>query len=227
MRKRHLFDPRLTLAFALALAGAACAGSDSMLAPNHGRVHFVLGSGDGAVAVGGPAAVESLDGSNVTTGVTDPLHGDDDGPPRPFIKSANVIFSSVLARNLDGVLVNVDMDLPDTVDVLRLEGGRQVQLPDGDLPAGTYDQVVVVMTGVHVVLGNDTQLTISHPGGGWTAIVPLCPPVEVEDSGTSTVSLTLEVRNSFLWGGDRFHFEPRFKPPLACRPVPPPPPPAP
>ncbi|MSR19911.1 MAG: DUF4382 domain-containing protein [Gemmatimonadetes bacterium] len=227
MRKRHLFDPRLTLAFALALAGAACAGSDSMLAPNHGRVHFVLGSGDGAVAVGGPAAGESLDGSGTTTGVTDPLHGDGDGPPRPMIKTANVTFSSVLARNVDGVLVNVDTDLPVKVDVLRLEGGRQIQLPDGDLLAGTYDQVVVVMTEVQIVLGNDTPLTINPPGGGWTAIVPLCPPVEVEDSGTSTVSLTLEVRNSFLWGGDGFHFEPRFRLPLACRPVPPPPPPAP
>jgi hypothetical protein len=221
MSKRHSFDPRLALAFALALTGAACAGSDSMLAPNHGRVRFVLGAGDGTVAVGGPAAVGSLEGGGITTGTTDPLH--DGEPTRPFIKSANVTFSSILARDLDGVLVNVDMDLPATVDVLTLESGRQIQLPEGELTAATYDQVVVVMTQVQIVLGNDTQITINPPGGGWTAIVPLCPPVEVEDSGTSTVSLTLEVRNAFLWFGDRFHFEPRFRPPLGCRLVPPPP----
>ena len=226
---RPLFDPKVALGFALALVVAACAGSDSMLAPNHGRVHFVLGSGD--LAVAGPVAVESIDGTHDDTGTTDPFHGDSVGdgpvPVRPLIKSANVTFSSILARDLDGVLVNVDMDLPVTVDVLRLEGGRQIQLPEGELPAATYDQVVVVMTEVQIVLGDDTQITINPPGGGWTAIVPLCPPVEVEDSGPATVSLTLEVRKAFLWFGDRFHFEPRFRPPLACQPVPPPPPPAP
>ena len=225
MTRRHLSVPRSLLVLALALAGAACAGSDGMLAPNHGRVRFVLGSGDGAIAVGAPAGVSAPDvGNTVTGGMIEALDGSD-GPtePRTFIKSANVTFSSILARNLDGVLENVDIDLPVTVDVVKLENGRQIQLPEGVLPAGTYDQVVVVMTQVQIVLADDTQITIDPPGGGWTAIAPLCPPVEVADDGESTVSLALEVRRAFLFDGGRFHFEPRFKRPFGCATVPPPP----
>lgn len=203
---------RSLFALALVLAGAACSGSDGMLAPNHGRVRFVLGGDGGSAAVSGPVAVESL-------------HEDGDQPERPFIKSANVTFSSILARNLDGVFVDVEMELPVTVDVLTLEGGRQIQLPEGELPAATYDRLLVNMTEVQVVLADDTQITVNPPGGGWAAIVPLCPPLEIEDAGTSTVSLALEVRRSFFWMGDRFHFAPRFRPPFGCGEVVPPPPP--
>lgn len=220
MSRRHLSDPGSLLALALALAGAACSGSDGMLAPNHGRVRFVLGSSDGV------AGVSAFDiGTNVTGGTIEPLDGDGPTEPRRFIRSANVTFSSILTRNLDGVLENVDIDLPATVDVVRLENGRQIQLPEAVLPAGTYDQVVVVMTEVQIVLADDTQITINPPGGGWTAIAPLCPPVEVTDDGESTVALALDVRGAFLFDGGRFHFAPRFRPPFGCATMPPPPPP--
>jgi hypothetical protein len=209
----RLIDSRWVLALALAAAG--CAGSDSMLTPNQGRIRFVLGAGDGAVAVGGPAAVESQTETGVALPGNDALTGEGEYPQHPRIKSANVLFTSILARNLNGVLTNVEMDLPAAVDVIALETGRQVQLPEGELPPAMYDQVVVVMTQVQVVLGDDTTITITPPGGGWTAIVPLCPPVSV-GSGETTVSLTLEVRGSLLWIGDRFRFEPRFKPPFGC-----------
>ncbi|MEQ1855538.1 MAG: DUF4382 domain-containing protein [Longimicrobiales bacterium] len=207
-------------ALALALTLAACSGSDSMLAPNQGRVRFVLGSENGAVAVSGSAGVASATFDGTTFTGTDPLDGGSGNHPRPPVKAANVTFSSILARNLDGVLVNVDMDLPASVDVITLETGRQIQLPEGELAEGTYDQVVVVMTEVSVVLWNDTQITIVPPGGGWTAIVPLCPPVEVEEGGESTVALTLDVRGAFLASGNGFHFMPKFR---GCRPSGPPP----
>ncbi len=216
MRARRWIDSRWVLGLAFVAAG--CAGSDSMLAPNQGRVRFVL-AGDGAPAVGGPAAVEfqSENGGILPGG--DALDG---GPSHPRIKSANVVFTSILARDLNGVLVNVEMDLPATVDVVALETGRQVALPEGELPAGEYDQVVVVMTQVQVVLGDDTTITITPPGGGWTAIVPLCPAVSVNSEET-TVALTLEVRGSLLWLGDRFRFEPRFRRPFGCGAETPPP----
>jgi hypothetical protein len=225
MSPRHLSVSKSLLALALALTGAACAGGDA-LAPNHGRVQFVLG-GDGTLAAGAPMAVESLGGGETLIGGLDPQH-DGEGEERPpFIKAANVTFASILARNLDGVLENVEMELPATVDVVTLETGRQIPLPDGELPAGTYDQVVVVMTEVHLVLWNDTEITINPPGGGWTAISPICPPLVVAVGGSSTVSLTLEVRKSFFFLGDRFHFMPRFRPPFGCGEMPPPPPPPP
>jgi len=215
MTSKSLSNPRSLLVLALALAGAACSGSDGMLAPNHGRVRFVLGSGDGVAAVGAPTEVGAAGGVIAAS-------GDGEGPsePRRHIKSANVTFASILARNLDGVLENVDIDLPATVDVVTLETGRRIQLPEGVLPEGTYDQVVVVMTEVQIVLADDTEITINPPGGGWTAIAPLCPPVEVTDGGEATVSLAIEVRNAFLFDGGRFHFTPRFRRPFGCAPVP-------
>jgi len=220
MNPRHPFESRLLTALAVVAMTAACGGSDGVLAPNHGRVRFVIGGDAGITPTGSPLATSGSD-------TVQPAHDESgDGPSGPgpgdhrafpFIKAANVTFASVLARNLDGVLEDVEMDLPVTVDVVTLETGRQVQLPDGELPAATYDQVVVVMTEVQLVLKDDTEITITPPGGGWTAIVPLCPPIEVEGSGTSTVSLTLDVRNAVVMLDGRFHFAPRFKPPIGCR----------
>lgn len=228
MSRRHLSDPAMAFALALALVSSGCGGSDGMLGPNQGRVRFILSGSSDAAAVDGPMAVEVRSETGEVGSVgTDPVHEEGDPHRHGFFKSANVTFSSILARNLDGVLVNVDMELPTTVDILTLEGGRQIQLPDGELPAATYDQVVVVIKKVEGVTWDGTTISITPPGGGWTAIVPLCPPLEVEDGGTSTVSLTLELKNAVFWMGDRFHFMPRFKPPLACREAPPPPPPAP
>jgi hypothetical protein len=102
------------------------------------------------------------------------------------------------------------MDLPATVDVVRMEGGRTIVLPDGDLPPATYDQIVVVMTEVSAMTRDGTTVTITPPGGGWTAIVPICP-FEVGDGATTVVGLELNLRNAFKWRGNRFHFEPRFR----------------
>jgi hypothetical protein len=60
-----------------------------------------------------------------------------------------------------------------------------------------------------VVLWDGTRITIEPPGGGWTANVPLCPRVAVEEGGTSTVSLTLQVWSALSWYGERLHFEPQ------------------
>jgi len=135
--------------------------------------------------------------------------GGPDYRPVPLFRSAKVTFASILARNLDGVLVDVAMDLPVTVDVTELGGGRHVELPEGELPAGTYDEVVFVVRKVEVELWNETRITIEPPGGGWTANVPLCPRVEVEGGTTSTVSLHIQVWSAFSWWGERLHFEPQ------------------
>lgn len=219
MQQKHQWQPKWLFAVMLGLAASACSGSESLLPADHGRVRFVLGGEGSALTASGPVAVSA---AGIAEGTSEPDQGGGDGhdgnEPRRFIKAANVTFSSILARNLDGVLVNVDLDLPVTVDVLTLETGRQVQLPEGVLPEGTYDQAVVVMTEVQVTLWDDTKITINPPGGGWTAIAPLCPPVEVTGSEDATVSLTLEVRRSFMFANDRFHFAPRFKP--RCPPTP-------
>jgi hypothetical protein len=224
MRSTASSHPKSWLALAFALGAAACSGSEGLMAPNHGRVRFLLDGADGvSLATSGPVGASTADlGPAVDTGTVDPVHPDSASPqPRPLIKAATVTITGIVAVSVAGEFVEVDMDLPATVDVLRLESGRQIQLPDGELPVGAYDKVVVAIGAVQVTLRDDTKITIDPPGSGWTAVSPLCPPVEIEESGDATVALTLEVRNSFFFQDGRFHFAPRFRPPLfGCPPVP-------
>jgi hypothetical protein len=210
MRQRRP-GTHLAASAAALLILAACGTSDP-IAPNHGRVRFVLGAAESPLmapstetgVVRPDSAVASWPD---TTGVVDPYY-----PPYgpiPLYRSVKLTFSSILARNLDGVLVDVVMDLPVTVDASLLEAGHVIELPEGELPVGTYDEVVFVVRKVEVVLWNHTRVTIEPPGGGWTSNVPLCPPVEVEEGGTATVNLKLQVWNAIYWYGDRLHFEPQ------------------
>lgn len=189
----------------LSLALAACQSGDP-LGLHNGRVQLTIASGDVApvaATASGPAAT-----------------GDFEGEHHPYFQSANVTFSSVLARNVDGQLIDMGMDLPVTVDVVAMEeGGRTVTLPDGELPAATYDQIVVVMTEVEAVLHDGTMITITPPGGGWTAVVPICPLV-VEEGATAVVGLMLPVRTAFVFFEGRFRFVPRFRTRLQCEPPP-------
>jgi hypothetical protein len=169
----------------------------------------VLSSGADAavVADGGSAQLDQATGTLQDGAVA--TEGDHGHGHRRIFQSANVTFSSILARDLDGVLVNVTMELPVTVDVLSLDDGKEIVLPEGALPAATYDQVVVVMTEVEGVTHDGTTITITPPGGGWTAIVPICPFV-VEEGGTTTVSIKFMLDQAFSLRNSRYHFQPRL-----------------
>ena len=81
---------------------------------------------------------------------------------------------------------------------------------DSPCGAGGDGLVVVVMSAVQGVTQNGTTITIEPPGGGWTAIIPICPFV-IEDGETTVVGLQLSVRRSFRWRYNRFHFQPHFE----------------
>ena len=194
----------LGVALALALV-AGTAGCGDSLGLEGGSVRFVLSSS--------PEAAALVDGAQAASVESPALSGserDGYGKFKASFVSANVTFASILARNLDGVLVDVNMELPATVDVMTMEGGREVTLPDGDLPPATYDQIVVVITQVEGLTNDGTAVAITPPGGGWTTIVPICPFV-VEDGATAVVGLQLSVKRSFFWSNNRFHFQPRFE----------------
>lgn len=209
-RTLGLADLATVLVAGLVLVAAGCSSSDSILGVNEGRVRFVLSSSSGTVGTGAegsaPVPAAAQDGAVIMR------HGDDDRDDddgRRFLTSANVTLSSILAPNLDGVVVHVDMDLPVTVDVLSMDGATEVMLPDAILPLATYVQVVVLITQVEVVTFDGTTIRITPPGGGWTAIVPICPFV-VEQGATTTVGLTFMLEHAFKWRDNRFHFQPRF-----------------
>jgi hypothetical protein len=194
----------LSLAAALALTSAACSGG-APTGVDRGRVRVALsGDGGGASFATAPSASSS-----------DAL-GLGDGRPSRWFSSANVTLSSVLARNSDGVLVNLELDLPVVVDVVKIEGGKEVLLPDGGLPVGLYDQVVIVMTAVQGVTHNGTVITVQPPGGGWTSVIPICP-ILVTEGGATTVALRLMWRSAFRWhGNNAFGFHPHFRPLIDC-----------
>ena len=203
----NMISSPLRAASALAVVTLALAACGDPVGPDGGIVHFTLSAVDVAptASIGATATAPAASGDE---------DGEWDGswnPDRPRLQSANVTFSSVLARNYDGVLVDVDMELPVTVDIIAMaEGQRSVSLPEGDLPPGTYDQVVVVMTAVQVVTADGTTITVEPPGGGWTAVVNMCP-FEVAEGGVTEVPIVLPVRTAFSWDQDRFRFEPRFR----------------
>ncbi|MGC3996109.1 MAG: DUF4382 domain-containing protein [Anaeromyxobacter sp.] len=126
------------------------------------------------------------------------------------LQAARVTISSLLARSSDGVLVEVAIDLPYRVDLLSLGGGREVTLPDGFLPPGTYDQFVVVIRTVELVLGDGTGIAITPPGGGWTSIVRVAEPFTVAEGQTTTVALRFRRDLSFGCGDGGWDFHPRF-----------------
>jgi hypothetical protein len=216
LKQRSETGLRLVLGIGLLLAVTSC-NSDGLLGINKGRVRLILSGDAGGSAIGAEPAAALAGSVNVAADGNHHGNGDDEQGSRPswWFQTANVTLSSVLARNFDGVLVNLDMDLPVIIDVVQIEGGKEIQLPDATLPPGLYDQMVVVITAVQGLTHDGTLITMEPPGGGWTAVVPICP-LEIVEGGTVTVGIKLMVRNSFRWLGHRFNFEPRFRPRINC-----------
>jgi hypothetical protein len=189
------------LVFGIALIASGC-NIDGLFGNDGGRVRLVL-SPDGTGA-----------NSNVIPDSTGSLLDEDDDDERPrglwLFNTANVTLSSVLVRTSDGELVDLDVDLPISVDVVKIDGGKHIALPDGVLPVGDYDQVVLVITAVQAIAHDGTVITIEPPGGGWTSIIPICPLAVVEGE-TATVGIAFNVRNSFLRLNNWWSFQPRFR----------------
>lgn len=181
----------VALALTTTLLGA-CSSSNSVTGTGAGmgRVRMVIGGGTSGAA-GGMSTVALNDGTGRT------------------ITSAQITLSSILARNLDGHLIDVTVDMPFTLDLVSVIQGGTVDLPMGALPAGTYDQIVIVIRSLHVVLSDGTQIDVTPPGGGWTAIVPT-QQFDVVDGQTTTVHLAFHASGAFQWINGQLNFNPGF-----------------
>ena len=187
---------------ALALAGLACNSSDGT-SSGMGQVHVVMSSASAPAGRGTTDGLLTVGGD----GTVSPLH---DGEDRPRLKSANVTFTSLMARTLDGQLVGVTAALPMTVDVLTLVNGHEATLPVGFLPPGTYDQLVIVMSNLELVREDDTHITITPPGGGWTSIVNVRTPFVVTEGQTTTIQLRFRWWSAFHMEDGKIEFDPEF-----------------
>ena len=163
-----------------------CSDSGSMTGSATGRVRMVMGGPEGTVSA---ATLTDGDGRR--------------------IDSATIALSSIVARNLDGELVDVSIELPIDVDLVDLLQGRTVELPIGSLPAATYDQLVVVIRSLEVVLSDGTDIDVTPPGGGWTAIVRT-EPFDVVEGQVTTVNLRFRPERAFRFIEDRLEFQPEF-----------------
>lgn len=202
---------RQLVALGAAMLVSGC-GVDGLLGNDGGRVRVVL-SRDGG---GTLTSIVQDSGASVRRDDDDDDDDDNDGLGFFRFQTASVTLSSILARTVDGELVDLDVALPIVVDMVGIDGGRQLVLPDGFLPIGRYDQVVFVITSVQGVTHDGTVVTIDPPGGGWTTIVPICP-MEVTDGATATVGIAFNVRNSFVQLGNWWSFNPRFRSMANCR----------
>jgi hypothetical protein len=210
-RKRFLF---LLLVAGIALVTAACSGDDGMVNSNKGQVRITLTSTDdplatghtepGSTSAGSSSTVSPMDGDRDDHGD----HDDDDGCACNRLKAANVTFSSVLARNLDGELIDTSMDLPRTLNMLGFGEGRRVELPIGFLPPGMYDMILVNITKVEFVLLNDMKISIEPPLGGWISQLQVRPrPFEVIEGQTTTVGIRFFPHRLFRIKNGKFEFK--------------------
>jgi len=199
------------LAVSLAALAACTSGSnDTLNTAGKGRVAIVMSSSGAVVASSASASGLSRDAlaAGGSAAVVDSTEHHDCAQN---LQAANVTFASVLARNLDGQLTDVTIELPVTVDMLSIATGKEATLPIGFLPPGTYDQIVVVMTQVSVTLADGTQVTITPPGGGWTAIVPVAQPFTVVEGQTTTITLNFRKDLSFACGSGSWEFHPKLE----------------
>ncbi len=177
------------------LLATAC--SDSTGNSGDGNVRVVLRASDQPSLAAAATAAQASD--------------DDDGGHTPLssVEEANITFSSMLARNTDGQLIDLGLDLPQTIDVKALMNGNELTLDAGSLPPGDYDQLVVVMTQVELVFANGGAIALTPPGGGWTSIVRVAPFTVVAGEAI-TVELNLKLRGAFREFGNGFRFFPDF-----------------
>jgi hypothetical protein len=188
-RRSILLGAFAVLGVALLVAG--CSGTDDTV---------TAGRGEGLVKV-------VVAGAATTTARTDAASMlESDGPP---IQAVEITLSAILARNLDGELVDVTIDLPATIDLIAVLQGQTFDLPIGTLPVGSYDQIVVVIRTLSVTLLDGTKIDVTPPGGGWTAIVPT-ERFDVLEGLVTTVQLHFRPAGALRWIEDHFEFHPAF-----------------
>jgi len=203
--------PMLLVALVALGLVSACSQDSGGSNDSQGGVRVVLTAGTATTATASTGAASTGSTTTGATGVSSTTFGEnhDDGDILSKLQHVNVTFSSLLARNLDGDLVDLAIDLPRTVDLMGLMNGQQVTLPTGTLPPGMYDQIVVVITNVEFEFIDGFKVTLTPPGGGWTRIVPV-ETFEVIEGETTTIQLRFRPWQAFREFDGEFQFFPDF-----------------
>ena len=224
MISRRWIPPLFFLLVGIAFI-TACINHHDESDSRSGNVQFVLTAAAPAQA---RTAGSTLSGG--TTGLSNAvLPQDDDGEDDDIqskLANVNVTFSSLMARNLDGELVNQDIpggmhpgdihvwsplhDIPVADGHFAVGKGQGDIMPAGTLPPGMYDQIVVVIRKVEFVFVDGTSKVLTPTGGGWTRIIPV-ETFEVIDGQTITIELRFNPLHAFEELNGEFEFSPDFE----------------
>ena len=197
---------RTLLMVAFALAIAACSSNRGESDSRTGNVRVMLTSAPSTTAVASAAGSTDALAPGGSSSEDDDDH---DGGLLTRLSQVNVTFSDMLARNLNGDLVDLVVNLPHTVDLIPVINGQDVTFPAGTLPAGMYDQIVVVISHVQFVFLDGGKIDLTPPGGGWTRIIPV-QTFEVVDGQTTIIELRFRPDRAFEDLGGDFRFFPDF-----------------
>lgn len=102
------------------------------------------------------------------------------------------------------------------VDLLTLQDGVTAEMADVEVPAGTYEQLrLIVADDARLLFDDDTELNLKVPSGTETGIKILLPAFELdEEDDVAEITVDFDVFKSFVEAGNSgsYIFKPVLKP---------------
>ncbi len=139
--------------------------------------------------------------------------------PLKFIQEANVTLTLIEMHSVDSVNGGQWITVwegEQTINLLELRDGKTEDLPEAEIPAGTYNIIRLRIDSASVKYANGVEVTLSVPEQARTGIqIVLRPPLEVEGGTLAEILLDFDVSRSFVMRG-RWH---QNFPGFAFRPV--------
>ena len=125
----------------------------------------------------------------------------------PTLTVAEVTFSSLEARTVDGVWVAAEGSFPVTLDLLQFIGPQNsTELVQDLVPAGAYDQLRITVTAIHLELSDGSTYDVPIPEGGMPVLVPV--GFSVAEGGATEVVLDFRTDEAFQFNGTGVTFNP-------------------
>jgi len=134
--------------------------------------------------------------------------------PLKFIEEANVTITNIQMHAIDSVNGRSWITVWEgrqTINLLELRDGKTEDLPEAEVPAGTYNMIRMKIDSASVKYTNGAEVTLTVPSGARTGIkIILRPPLEVSGGDLAEVLLDFDVSKSFIMRGKWRHNFPGF-----------------